>query len=42
MVSKIENPLSIRFVLPEQRALYLQMKEDDKLITMPYLEQDTT
>lgn len=40
MASKIENPLSMRFVLPEQRALYLQMKEDDKLVTMPKLEQD--
>ena len=40
MVSKIDNPLSIRFVLPEQRALYLQMKEDGKLVTLPTIEQD--
>ncbi|MFE1630732.1 YolD-like family protein [Brevibacillus reuszeri] len=40
MVSKLENPLSIRFVLPEQRALYLQMKEEDKLVAMPNIEQD--
>lgn len=38
--SRIENPFSIRFVLPEQRALYLQMKEDEKLETMPVIEQD--
>ncbi|MGF9909423.1 YolD-like family protein [Brevibacillus porteri] len=30
----------MRFVLPEQRELYLQVKEDDKLITMPIVEQD--
>ncbi|WP_312115891.1 YolD-like family protein [Brevibacillus reuszeri] len=40
MASKIENPLSMRFVFQEQRALYLQTKEDDKLVTMPKLEQD--
>ncbi|MFE1625465.1 YolD-like family protein [Brevibacillus reuszeri] len=40
MATKIENPLSMRFVLPEQRALYLQIKEDDKLFSMSYLEQD--
>ncbi|WP_188066577.1 YolD-like family protein [Brevibacillus brevis] len=40
MASKIENPFSMRFVLPEQRALYLQMKEDDKLVAMPVIEQD--
>ncbi|MFP3390578.1 YolD-like family protein [Brevibacillus sp. SIMBA_040] len=40
MASKIENPLSMRFVLPEQRALYLKMKEEDKLVAMPNIEQD--
>lgn len=40
MTSRIENPFSIRFVLPEQRAMYLQMKEDDKLVSMPVIEQD--
>lgn len=40
MSSKIENPFSMRFVLPEQRELYLQMKEDDKLVAMPVIEQD--
>ncbi|WP_236841237.1 YolD-like family protein [Brevibacillus formosus] len=30
----------MRFVLPEQRELYLQVKEDDKLVTMPIVEQD--
>lgn len=30
----------MRFVLPEQRAMYLQMKEDDKLVAMPIVEQD--
>ncbi|MDH6351953.1 YolD-like family protein [Brevibacillus sp. 1238] len=39
-ISKIDNPLSIRFVLPEQRELYLQMREDEKLVPMPVLEQD--
>jgi len=27
-------------VLPQQRELYLQMKEDEKLVHMPVLEQD--
>ncbi|MCM3144396.1 YolD-like family protein [Brevibacillus sp. MER 51] len=41
MAKKIENLFStMRFVLPEQRALYLQMKEDDKLVAMPIVEQD--
>ncbi|WP_235615816.1 YolD-like family protein [Brevibacillus reuszeri] len=40
MVSKIDNSLTMRFVLPEQRALYLQTKEDDKLVTKPNIEQD--
>ncbi|UED76116.1 YolD-like family protein [Brevibacillus sp. DP1.3A] len=40
MASKLENPFSMRFVLPEQRELYLSMKEDDKLVSMPILEQD--
>lgn len=30
----------MRFVLLEQRALYLQMNEDDKLVKMPIVEQD--
>ncbi|EJL22303.1 hypothetical protein PMI05_05087 [Brevibacillus sp. BC25] len=34
------SPLSMRFVLPEQRELYLQMKEDEKLISVPDIEQD--
>jgi hypothetical protein len=29
-----------RFVLPEQRELYLQIKEDEKLVNMPFIEQD--
>ncbi|MED4754595.1 YolD-like family protein [Brevibacillus choshinensis] len=40
MTSRIENPLFMRFVLPEQRALYLQMKEDEKLEAMPVIERD--
>ncbi|WP_409177521.1 YolD-like family protein [Brevibacillus fortis] len=41
MAKKIDNLFgSSRFVLPEQRELYLQMKEDDKLVSMPILEQD--
>lgn len=40
MASKIENPFSTRFVSSEQRELYLQMKEDEKLVTMPVIEQD--
>lgn len=40
MASKIENPFSMRFVLPEQRELYLQLKEDENLVSMPVLEQD--
>lgn len=40
MASKIENPFSIRFVLPEQRELYLQLKEDQKLVSMSVIEQD--
>ncbi|MGG3008451.1 YolD-like family protein [Brevibacillus parabrevis] len=39
-ISKIDNPTSGRFVLPQQRELYLQMKEDEKLVPMPALEQD--
>ncbi|WP_306418842.1 YolD-like family protein [Brevibacillus reuszeri] len=30
----------MRFVLPQQRELYLQMQEDAKLVPMPVLEQD--
>lgn len=41
MASKVENIFGAsRWVLPEQRALYLQMKEDEKLIPQPTLEQD--
>lgn len=40
MTSRIDNPLFMRFVLPEQRKLYLQMKEDEKLVSMPTIEQD--
>ncbi|WP_409174784.1 YolD-like family protein [Brevibacillus fortis] len=40
MASKIENPFSMRFVLPEQRELYLQAKQVEKLVSMPILEQD--
>ncbi|MGG1658849.1 YolD-like family protein [Brevibacillus sp. NRS-1366] len=40
MTSRIETPFSMRFVLPEQRALYLQMKEDEKLVSMSTIEQD--
>ncbi|KMZ44001.1 MULTISPECIES: YolD-like family protein [Bacillales] len=40
MASKIENPFSMRFVLPEQRELYLQMKQDERLVPMPTLELD--
>lgn len=41
MVSKLDNMFAAnRFVLPEQRELYLQMKEDEKLVPMPELEQD--
>jgi len=38
--SKLTNPTLGRFVLPQQRELYLQMKEDEKLVPMPALEQD--
>lgn len=41
MAKKIDNLFAtMRFVLPEQRELYLSMKEDDKLVPMPILEQD--
>ncbi|GEB35328.1 YolD-like family protein [Brevibacillus parabrevis] len=39
-ISKLSNPTLGRFVLPEQRELYLRMKEDEKLVHMPVLEQD--
>ncbi|MFI8715454.1 YolD-like family protein [Brevibacillus brevis] len=40
-MSKKENVfVASRFVLPEHREMYLQVKEDDKLETMPILEQD--
>lgn len=43
MASKIANIFAAsRFVLPEQRELYLQIKEDEKLIRQPLLEQDET
>ncbi|KQL45276.1 hypothetical protein AN963_24740 [Brevibacillus choshinensis] len=41
MASKIANVFAAsRFVLPEQRELYLQIKEDEKLIQQPVPEQD--
>lgn len=41
MASKIENIFAAnRFVLPEQRELYLQFKEDQKLSEQPTLEED--
>lgn len=41
MAKKIDNLFGLsRFVLPEQRAMYLQMKQDEKLVPMPILEQD--
>lgn len=41
MASKIDNMFAAsRWVLPEQRELYLQMKEDEKLVPMPTIEQD--
>lgn len=39
-ISKLDNPTIGRFVLPQQREMYLQMKEDEKLVPMPVLEQD--
>ncbi len=41
MARKIDNMFAAsRFVLPEQRELYLQLKEDEKLVSMPLIEQD--
>ncbi|GAA4704134.1 YolD-like family protein [Brevibacillus fulvus] len=41
MASRIENIFAAsRFVLPEQRELYLQLKEDQKLSEQPTLEED--
>ncbi|WP_400162946.1 YolD-like family protein [Brevibacillus sp. TJ4] len=41
MENKIANMWTAsRFVLPEQRELYLQHREDAKLVKMPVLEQD--
>ena len=41
MASKVENIFGAsRWVLPEQRESYLQLKEDQKLISQPVLEQD--
>lgn len=41
MASKIANVFAAsRWVLPEQRELYLQTKEDEKLVSMPTIEQD--
>lgn len=41
MAKKIDNLFgSSRFVLPEQREMYLQVKQDEKLVSMPILEQD--
>lgn len=41
MARKIDNLFGAsRFVLPEHRELYLQIKEEDNLVSMPVLEQD--
>jgi len=41
MASKVENIFGAsRWVLPEQRVAYLELKEDEKLISQPVLEQD--
>jgi len=40
MASKIDDPFSMKFILPEHREFYLQTKEDEKLVPMPMLEQD--
>jgi hypothetical protein len=41
MASKIKNMWAAsRFGLPEQNELYLQHREDAKLVKMPVLEQD--
>lgn len=41
MASKINNMFAAsRFGPPEQRELYLQVKEDEKLVPMPVIEQD--
>ncbi len=41
MARKIDDLFgSSRFVLPEQREMYLQMKRDDKLVPKPILEPD--
>lgn len=41
MASKIDNIFAAsRFVLPEQRALYLQHREDQKLVPQPVIEED--
>jgi hypothetical protein len=40
-VSKKDNLFAAsRFVLPEHRELYLQLKEDEKLVPQPILEED--
>lgn len=41
MASKIDNLFGAsRWILPEQREQYLQLLEDQTLVTMPELEQD--
>jgi hypothetical protein len=41
MASKIANVFAAsRWVLPEQRELYLKTKEEEKLVPMPTIEQD--
>ncbi|WP_339167125.1 YolD-like family protein [Brevibacillus sp. FSL L8-0520] len=41
MARKVDNLFGAsRFVLPEHKELYLQIKEDEKLCPMPILEQD--
>ncbi|WP_343071531.1 YolD-like family protein [Brevibacillus choshinensis] len=41
MASKVENVFAAsRFVLPEQRELYLQIKEDEKYVERPSIDED--
>ncbi|GED32098.1 YolD-like family protein [Brevibacillus centrosporus] len=41
MARKIDNLFqSVRFVLPQQRELYLELKRDEQLIPKPVLEED--
>lgn len=41
MARKIDNLFqSVRFVLPQQRELYLELRRDEQLIPKPVLEED--